>query len=181
MPRTICCATWQISAASRPSRGVLTSNRRRNLYYCESLETTVELWHLGHIEVDIARTRYQLEREAMQEARYIRIYNDEFGESHFDDLVVGLPPVDFAPPAPPLNFARLFPAKDGDFLEFRRTGPATCHIQVRGARYSVSWLENSKSPRAMAAGAPFSQETCSSWRTPPARGTQREYLAPNRA
>ena len=95
---------------------MLTSNRRRNLYYCESLETTVELWHLGHIEVDIARTRYQLEREAMQEARYIRIYNDEFGESHFDDLVVGLPPVDFAPPAPPLNFARLFPAKDWGFL-----------------------------------------------------------------
>ena len=52
----------------------------------------------------------------MQEARYIRIYNDELGESHFADLVVVLPPVDFAPPAPPLNFMRLFSAKDCGFL-----------------------------------------------------------------
>jgi hypothetical protein len=54
--------------------------------------------------------------ETVQEARYIRIYNDELGESHFDDLVVGLPSVDFAPPAPPLNFMRLFPAKECGFL-----------------------------------------------------------------
>jgi hypothetical protein len=52
----------------------------------------------------------------MQDARYIRIYNDELGESHFDDLVVDLLPVDFAPPAPPLHFLRLFPAKDCGFL-----------------------------------------------------------------
>ena len=52
----------------------------------------------------------------MQHAGYIRIYNDERGESHFDDLQLGLPPVDFAPPAPPLNFLRLFAAKDCGFL-----------------------------------------------------------------
>jgi hypothetical protein len=51
----------------------------------------------------------------MQEARYIRIYNDELGESHFDDLVVDLPPVDFAPPAPP---AALHAVVSGKGLRF---------------------------------------------------------------
>ena len=52
----------------------------------------------------------------MQQARYIRIFADDQGESHFDDRIVDLPPVNFAPPAPPLNFARLFPAQDCGFL-----------------------------------------------------------------
>lgn len=34
-------------------------------------------------------------------AKYIRLYSDANGESHFEDVEVSLHPVDFAPPAPP--------------------------------------------------------------------------------
>jgi hypothetical protein len=46
----------------------------------------------------------------MQTATYTRLYADEKGESHFEDLEVELAPVDFAPPAAPLNIARFLPA-----------------------------------------------------------------------
>jgi len=36
---------------------------------------------------------------------YTRIYCDADGESHFEDVTVSVAPVDFAPPAPPLNLA----------------------------------------------------------------------------
>ncbi len=45
----------------------------------------------------------------MQYAKYIRLYADKNGESHFEDLEVELVPVDFAPPAPPLNVAQFLP------------------------------------------------------------------------
>ena len=35
--------------------------------------------------------------------KYTRLYSDENGESHFEDLEVQFQPVDFAPPAPPLD------------------------------------------------------------------------------
>ena len=46
----------------------------------------------------------------MQQAKYVRIFSDENGESHFEDLEMSLPPVDFAPPAAPLKIALLLPA-----------------------------------------------------------------------
>ena len=46
----------------------------------------------------------------MPQARYVRLFADEHGESHFADVELGLEPVDFAPPAPPLQVAPLFPA-----------------------------------------------------------------------
>jgi len=45
----------------------------------------------------------------MQQGRYIRLYADEIGESHFEDLEIALVPVDFAPPAAPLNIAQFLP------------------------------------------------------------------------
>jgi hypothetical protein len=36
---------------------------------------------------------------------YTRIYSSADGESHFEDVSVNVAPVDFAPPAPPLNMA----------------------------------------------------------------------------
>ena len=39
----------------------------------------------------------------MQKANYVRLYADDIGESHFDDLVTELLPIDFAPPAGPMN------------------------------------------------------------------------------
>ena len=35
----------------------------------------------------------------MNNAQYARLYADESGESHFEDLAIDLVPVDFAPPA----------------------------------------------------------------------------------
>ena len=46
----------------------------------------------------------------MQHARYIRLYADESGESHFEELEIPLAPVDYAPPAAPLNVAQFLPA-----------------------------------------------------------------------
>ena len=46
----------------------------------------------------------------MQQAKYVRLYSDENGDSHFEDLEIPLTPVDFAPPAAPLNIARFLPA-----------------------------------------------------------------------
>ena len=45
----------------------------------------------------------------MQHAKYVRLYADERGESHFEDLEMALLPVDFAPPAAPLNIAQFRP------------------------------------------------------------------------
>ena len=38
----------------------------------------------------------------MSKFTYVRLYADERGESHFEDVSVDLELVDFAPPAPPL-------------------------------------------------------------------------------
>jgi hypothetical protein len=46
----------------------------------------------------------------LQRAKYVRLYADENGESHFEDMTGTLEAVDFAPPAPPLNVLSLFPA-----------------------------------------------------------------------
>ncbi|MDA1189806.1 MAG: hypothetical protein O2854_09070 [Chloroflexi bacterium] len=46
----------------------------------------------------------------MQKAAYVRMYADSKGESHFEDVEVEMQPVDFAPPAAPLNIVPLFPA-----------------------------------------------------------------------
>ena len=34
--------------------------------------------------------------------KYVRIYSDSLGESHFEDLKIDLNEIDFAPPAPPI-------------------------------------------------------------------------------
>jgi hypothetical protein len=46
----------------------------------------------------------------MQWKPIVRLYADEDGESRFEDMHIMLEPVDFAPPAPPLNVAALFAA-----------------------------------------------------------------------
>jgi hypothetical protein len=44
----------------------------------------------------------------MQKTTYLRLYSDEQGESHFEEVALTLSPLDFAPPAAPLNFVSLF-------------------------------------------------------------------------
>lgn len=46
-------------------------------------------------------------KEGMASFRYTRIYADEEGESHFEDVEVPMSPVDFAPPAPPMDLSAM--------------------------------------------------------------------------
>jgi len=48
--------------------------------------------------------------------KYVRVYADENGESHFEDVEVGLTPVDFAPPAPPMNLSAFTSATQFGFV-----------------------------------------------------------------
>jgi hypothetical protein len=41
----------------------------------------------------------------MHSARYVRLFSDDLGESHFEDLELSLTLQDYAPPAAPLNVA----------------------------------------------------------------------------
>lgn len=52
----------------------------------------------------------------MRRASYVRLFADEQGESHFAEVEVELGPVDFAPPAPPLHVAALFPTTGCGFV-----------------------------------------------------------------
>jgi hypothetical protein len=62
----------------------------------------------------------------MHRARYVRLFADERGESHFADVEVELEPVAYAPPAPPLPVAALFPATGCGFL----SGPVDWDGQI---------------------------------------------------
>ncbi len=42
--------------------------------------------------------------------KYVRVYADQNGESHFEDIEIEFSPVDFAPPAPPINISSFTPA-----------------------------------------------------------------------
>ena len=48
--------------------------------------------------------------------KYVRVYTDEDGESHFEDVEVSFNSVDFAPPAPPLDLSAFSPATQFGFL-----------------------------------------------------------------
>jgi hypothetical protein len=49
---------------------------------------------------------------------YVRLYTDDAGESHFEDVAVELVSHDFAPPAPPLDLSRLLAATGIVFVRF---------------------------------------------------------------
>lgn len=48
--------------------------------------------------------------------KYVRLYADEEGESHFETVEVKLAPTDYAPPAPPINVSGPSPAHQLIFL-----------------------------------------------------------------
>ena len=50
--------------------------------------------------------------------KYIRLYADSTGESHFEDVEVALSQMNFAPPAPPFNFSSFNPALQYAFCSF---------------------------------------------------------------
>ena len=52
----------------------------------------------------------------MENAKHVRIYADEAGESHFEDLETELTFMDFAPPAAPLTMAPFLAAAKTQWL-----------------------------------------------------------------
>jgi hypothetical protein len=48
--------------------------------------------------------------------KYLRLYADSDGESRFEDVDIELNPVDFAPPAAPVNLSAFNPATQCGFL-----------------------------------------------------------------
>ncbi len=48
---------------------------------------------------------------------YTRVYSDEIGESHFENVKIRFQSVDFAPPAPPLDLSDLGPADHCSLLK----------------------------------------------------------------
>jgi len=48
--------------------------------------------------------------------KYVRLYADDDGESHFETIEVELDPTDYAPPAPPINVSSPVPARQVIFL-----------------------------------------------------------------
>jgi len=53
----------------------------------------------------------------MSHIKYLRIYSDSDGCSHFEIKAIGLESKDYAPPAPPLNTSVLESANNSLFLE----------------------------------------------------------------
>jgi hypothetical protein len=74
----------------------------------------------------------------VQIAKYVRLYADEVGESHFEDLEMALLPVEFAPP-PDLGTLRSFCQPHEVFgLAFQKDGQAMSRIRSLDARSSLS-------------------------------------------
>ena len=48
--------------------------------------------------------------------KYVRMYADNNGDSHFEDVEVEMSLVEFAPPAPPLDVSALMPSTNIAFL-----------------------------------------------------------------
>ncbi len=48
--------------------------------------------------------------------KYVRVYADAAGESHFEDVAVELAPVDYAPPAPVMELSAVVPATGFAFV-----------------------------------------------------------------
>ena len=48
--------------------------------------------------------------------RIIRLYNDQEGESHFEEVEIKLDLTDYAPPAPPLYLSSTTPANEFGFM-----------------------------------------------------------------
>ena len=48
--------------------------------------------------------------------KYVRVYSDSIGETHFEDLEINLDEIDFAPPAPPIYTSNLTSSASYGFL-----------------------------------------------------------------
>lgn len=66
----------------------------------------------------LASVRLQAQEKSIKlnNLKYVRVYSDSLGESHFEDLTVNLNEIDFAPPAPPIFISDLNPSAQYGFI-----------------------------------------------------------------
>ena len=74
----------------------------------------------------------------MARVRYVRLYADADGESHFSDEEMELRPVNFAPPAPPFNVSAYTPTKQFVLLSAPRGWVGDWHPTP--VRQFIIWL-----------------------------------------
>ena len=67
--------------------------------------------------------------------RITRIWADDTGESHFEDMELELESIDYAPPAPPLDVSVPFPAEQALVFEFPAGWFGDWHPSPRRQRY----------------------------------------------
>ena len=59
-----------------------------------------------------------VEEKEVISMKYARIYADESGDTHFDDVEIELTPTNIAPPAPPINLSSPIPATQFVYYSF---------------------------------------------------------------
>jgi hypothetical protein len=70
-------------------------------------------------------------------AKYTRLYTDDLGESHFEELETQLAPSDFAPPSPPLDLSAPISAQQFSFLGARAGWQSDWHVSSRRSMFVV--------------------------------------------
>jgi hypothetical protein len=102
----------------------------------------------------------------MRYAKYIRLYADQNGESHFEDLEIELAPMDFAPPAAPLNVAQFLPTARSYWVGFAADWHGETPHPTPAARYFVCWQRHMKSRPVTVQCVVSTWETCYCLSTP---------------
>ena len=75
--------------------------------------------------------------------KYVRIYSDSDGESHFEDVGVALEPVDYAPPAPAIDLSAAVPVGECRFFSVPADWFGDWHPTPRRQFFLLTsgWLE----------------------------------------
>ena len=63
--------------------------------------------------------------------RYARLFADDNGESHFDDIEIEFTATDYVQSAAPLDFSATFPASQSHLCARRRAGRVTFTFRLR--------------------------------------------------
>jgi hypothetical protein len=64
----------------------------------------------------MAYTDWFPKKRRNRSVKYVRVYTDSNGETHFADIEVGFTMVEFAPPAPPLSVSAFSPVSRFGFI-----------------------------------------------------------------
>ena len=80
----------------------------------------------------------------MDRAKYVRIYTDEAGESHFEDLETELIFMEFAPPEAPLATAPFLPSAKIEWLGAPDRKSTRLNSSHKPSSYAVFCLKKKK-------------------------------------